>query len=304
MSVFNDLQVVSNFYGVTIDKGDIIVNDGIKNANLPAGTDGYVLTADSTQTLGIKWAPSAGGGGGGSLTSTQKILSAAFSTNSTSPVILNDFTHTPTMGNHLILLNFTYSISRINQTLTIGLYKNGTLISDSIRALQTGGSNITLSFSSNFYTSFSGADILTVRVYSSSTTAVVNILYGSIIYSKTDNISQVYNGVVFLTNSTTPNEIADINSTITATGNYIVMINFVYGLSKLNRNFTVGIYINGSLVGNTLRVIHPPANLREVFQQNFIISAINTDIVSVRVFVSNVDTTLSIYERNVILIST
>lgn len=43
-------------------KGDIY-GYSTTNDRLPVGTDGYVLTADSTQSLGIKWA--SGGGGGG-----------------------------------------------------------------------------------------------------------------------------------------------------------------------------------------------------------------------------------------------
>lgn len=43
-------------------KGDLIVYDGTDNVRLPVGTNNYVLTADSTQATGVKWALATGSG--------------------------------------------------------------------------------------------------------------------------------------------------------------------------------------------------------------------------------------------------
>ena len=52
----------SLFADPTTTKGDLIVH-GTTTTRLPVGTDNWVLTADSTQTLGVRWAPVASGGG-------------------------------------------------------------------------------------------------------------------------------------------------------------------------------------------------------------------------------------------------
>lgn len=43
-------------------KGDLIVSDGTDNVRLPVGTNNFVLTADSTQATGVKWALATGSG--------------------------------------------------------------------------------------------------------------------------------------------------------------------------------------------------------------------------------------------------
>ena len=44
-------------------KGDLIVSNGTDNVRIAVGTNTHVLTADSTQASGVKWAAASGGGG-------------------------------------------------------------------------------------------------------------------------------------------------------------------------------------------------------------------------------------------------
>jgi hypothetical protein len=57
-------QVTGAMANPTTTKGDLIVRDASGPARLPVGTDGYVLIADSTQALGMRWTS----GGSGSQT--------------------------------------------------------------------------------------------------------------------------------------------------------------------------------------------------------------------------------------------
>ena len=50
-----------NALSPTTTKGDIAVHNGTDNVRLPAGTDGYVLQADSSQASGLKWAAASAG---------------------------------------------------------------------------------------------------------------------------------------------------------------------------------------------------------------------------------------------------
>jgi len=50
-------------------KGDVLASDGSWVQRVPVGADTQVLTADSTQATGVKWAAPGGGGGGGTVTS-------------------------------------------------------------------------------------------------------------------------------------------------------------------------------------------------------------------------------------------
>lgn len=56
---------VTNSMATAIDaKGDLIIGTGADTFDrLAVGTNGYILTADSAETTGVKWAAAAGGGG-------------------------------------------------------------------------------------------------------------------------------------------------------------------------------------------------------------------------------------------------
>lgn len=57
---WKNATAASGFADPTTTKGDLIVH-GTSTVRLPVGSDGQILTADSTQTVGLKWATASGG---------------------------------------------------------------------------------------------------------------------------------------------------------------------------------------------------------------------------------------------------
>ena len=87
----------------TTTKGDLIVNDGSDNVRLAVGTNNYVLTADSAQATGVKWAAVAAGTTVSDDTSTNATYYPTFSTAtsgtfSTATVSSTKLTYNPSLG--------------------------------------------------------------------------------------------------------------------------------------------------------------------------------------------------------------
>ena len=122
---------ITNSMATAIDaKGDLIVGTGADTfSRLAAGTNTYILTADSAEATGLKWAAPAGGGGK-VLQVLNTTLDSPVSTSSASAVsttLSRAITPSATTSKVLIEVN-------LNGLLTTGagaryyLYKNGSLL--------------------------------------------------------------------------------------------------------------------------------------------------------------------------------
>ncbi len=302
MSVFNNLEVVSDFYGVTTQKGDIICNDGTKNARLPVGTDNYVLTADSSTLTGLKWAQVTGNSGNNIAYTQLNLTTLPISTNSTTPISFSQFETTPDNGNYVILYNLSFSMTRItNRSVTFGLYKDNTLINNSVVTVQAFDTNKKNLFTSQFVTSYNGSEVFKVKFNSSNTDTTVSISAGNVILLKISNANQYISTSTFSTNSTTPVIISALSNT-PQNGIQLLLFNAAVDLNKNNRSITIGLYKNGILINGASRILDLIPNKRFILQINSVDSFTGTDVITVRGNSSNSDTDINIYSMNLIVV--
>jgi hypothetical protein len=181
MSVFNDIDIMGNFYGVTTTKGDIITNDGSKNSRFPVGTDNFVVTADSTAPSGLKWVnPNT------YITHLQVNLhTLPVSSNSTTPVSISEFQLTPPKGKCIIFYDLILQLSNvIARSATFGIYVNDTLITDSPKIVMGYANDTYIPMSAKFVYSFNGTDILTIKYNVNNNDTSATISNGNLIILK------------------------------------------------------------------------------------------------------------------------
>lgn len=143
----------------TTTKGDLIVNDGSDNVRLAVGTNNYVLTADSAQATGVKWAAVAAGTTVSDDTSTNATYYPTFSTAtsgtfSTATVSSTKLTYNPSLGgltatqlgasNGILFTNQTVSTSVTFPTGYEGISGKNTTVASGATVTVPSGANWTI----------------------------------------------------------------------------------------------------------------------------------------------------------------
>lgn len=168
-------------------KGDLIVNDGTNDIRLAVGTDAFVLTADSTQASGVKWAAASGGTGSpvvvSAVNNSAQVIPAATVTVLTgwtesvdSDSIFNASTGVctiPTGGGTFYFRADVTQTSPTSGDCLLGIYKNGTKARESISPFNTAGSGQTTRHVS-YLDSFTAGDTVDLRAFSTTSTTILN----------------------------------------------------------------------------------------------------------------------------------
>ena len=143
----------------TTTKGDLIVNDGSDNVRLAVGTNNYVLTADSAQATGVKWATVAAGTTVSDDTTTNATYYPTFSTAtsgtySVATVSSTKLTYNPSLGdltatqlaasNGIMFTNQTVSTSVTFPTGYEGISGKNTTIASGVTVTVPSGANWTI----------------------------------------------------------------------------------------------------------------------------------------------------------------
>jgi hypothetical protein len=154
-------------------KQGVLIEDGagvFSGPDSPMGSDApigslYLRTNNelwTKQSVGVNgWNLSFTAGG---ITNYNLIASASFTTGSTSYVLITGFSITPIAGTYAIWYGGQSTLTTTPKYHKWAIFKNGSIISDSVRSQDTAHSNQTMNDSTQTIATFNGSQTCDVRV--------------------------------------------------------------------------------------------------------------------------------------------
>lgn len=132
-AIWKKTTIVIDDITPTTTKGDLIVENATVATRLAVGTNNHVLTADSAQATGVKWAAVSAG----SITNYEENSDTSASTTSTSMVDIPDLTiTTPGSGTYLVLLNGNFRNDASNGITEFTIRSGTTDHSEAVRHME------------------------------------------------------------------------------------------------------------------------------------------------------------------------
>jgi hypothetical protein len=116
------------------------------------------------------------------------------------------------------------------------------------------------------------------------------------------NALQLVDSNEFITNATAPIEVPNLNST-SLTGTYLILCCTTILVNEANRSCTTALYVNNTIIPGSDRTITPAINIRTTIQNIAIVTVVSSDVINIRVNTSNLDTDVTISEKNLIIVT-
>jgi hypothetical protein len=185
-----------------------------------------------------------------------------------------------------------------------GIYSNGVLITDTEREFAPCPTTVTV-VAGQVVITCSGTDVITFRIYMHSSASFGKIHNGNIEYTQlsASDIYQISAIDKYTTNMTTPAVVYPLEVTPTTSGNKLILVEFSYYITRNYDSFHVGLYKNGVLLSGTAKTLMASSLERQSLCFQYFDDFLNTDQISVRVYVDDETMNVVINGRNMCVLN-